>query len=167
MGFCIFFEFETKRIIGGMERILFLCHGNICRSVAAEMVFANLIKRMGLEDQYIFDSFATSYEEIGNPIYPPMKRELLSRGYSLHPHYAKRVTVKDIEGCDYLFYMDGENLYSLTRIYPDAEKDTKIKPISFFTSKVNEIEDPWYTGRYGKVVDQIEICLNAFLKSKR
>ena len=150
-----------------MERILFLCHGNICRSVAAEMVFSNFIKRRGLEDQYGFDSFATSYEEIGNPIYPPMKRELLSRGYSLHPHYAKRISVKDIEGCDYLFYMDYENLYSLSRIYADAENDPKVKPISSFTSRVKEIEDPWYTGRYGLVVDQIEICLNAFLDSKR
>ncbi|MCR5079448.1 MAG: low molecular weight phosphotyrosine protein phosphatase [Bacilli bacterium] len=149
-----------------MEKVYFVCHGNICRSVAAEMVFLALLEKRGLSKDYVCDSFATSYEEIGNPIYPPMKRELLSRGYALRPHYAKRIGKEEIEEADYVFYMDEENMYGLSRIYPNARTNPKIKPISFHTSKVSEIEDPWYTGRYGKVVDQIEVCLNAFLDAK-
>ncbi len=146
-----------------MEKVYFVCHGNICRSVAAEMVFLSLLRERGLENEYTCDSFATSYEEIGNPIYPPMKRELLSRGYKLHEHYAKRITPTAIKEADHLFYMDQENLYGLSRILPSVRSEGNVKPISFYTSKVSEIEDPWYTGRYEKVVDQIETCLNAFL----
>ena len=139
-----------------MKTIIFVCHGNICRSVAAEYIFKSLSK------EYDVISRATSLEEIGNDIYPPMKRELVRNHIPFDRHYAKRIDYKDYEKADYIFYMDDENYYSLNRMFPNSNK---IYPIYKYTSDISEIEDPWYTGRFDLVVKQISRCINDILNN--
>lgn len=139
-----------------MKKIVFVCHGNICRSVAAEYIMKSLT------DKYEVISRATSYEEIGNDIYPPMKRELLKNNISFNRHYAKRIDYDDYQSSDYIFYMDDENKYTLDRMFPNSNK---IFPIYQYTDDIYEIEDPWYTGRFDIVVNQITRCIKDILKN--
>lgn len=133
-----------------MKTIIFVCHGNICRSVAAEYIFKNM------NNEYIVLSRATSNEEIGNDIYPPMKRELTRQGIPFDRHYAKRIDYDDYLKADLIFYMDDENFYTLNRMFPNSNK---IFPIYKYTPSISEIEDPWYTGRFDLVVTQIKTCI--------
>ena len=144
-----------------MKRILFLCLGSICRSPAAEMLFRLECKKRGIENEYEVTSLALSSEEEGNPIYPPMKRELFSRGIPLYPHTSRKVTQKDLEEADEIFYMDGDNLRRISYLFSLPEG--KAKPIFAYTERIYEIEDPWYTGRYAKVVDEIQTCVQDIL----
>ena len=139
-----------------MKKIIFVCHGNICRSPAAEYIMKSLTK------DYIVTSRATSYEEIGNDIYPPMKRELYKNSIPFDIHHAKRIDYNDYESSDYIFYMDDENYYSLKRMFNNTDN---ILPIYQFTSSINEIEDPWYTGRFDLVFKQIETCIKDIIKN--
>lgn len=142
--------------------MLFVCHGNICRSAAAEAIALDMVTKMGRQDDFLFDSAAVSMEEIGNPMYPPMRRELLSRGIAISPHYARQITKSDIERFDVIFYMDESNRIFLHRM--GLLKDN-VKSICEYGDGFKEIEDPWYSGRYGKVVDQITLCLKAYFSS--
>lgn len=139
-----------------MKRIIFVCHGNICRSVAAEYIMKNL------SHDFIIESRATSFEEIGNDIYPPMKRELLRNNIPFERHHATRIDQNDFNNADYIFYMDNENKYSLLRMFGESNK---IMPIYQFTEGIYEIEDPWYTDRFDVVVKQITQCVKDILKS--
>lgn len=139
-----------------MKKIIFICHGNICRSPAAEYIMKHLSK------EYDVCSKATSYEEIGNDIYPPMKRVLNQHNIPFDRHYASRITNKDFLEADYIFYMDEENHYSLIRMFGNSNK---ILPIYQYTSSINEIEDPWYTGRYELVFAQIYQCIKDILNN--
>ena len=139
-----------------MKKIVFVCHGNICRSVAAEYIMKSM------SNQYVVISRATSFEEIGNDIYPPMKRELLSNNIPFERHYARRIDRDDYMSADYIFYMDEENYSFLYRMFGN---DPKIKPIYEWTPSITEIEDPWYTGRFNVVVQQITECIKDILKS--
>ena len=141
-------------IINDMKNIIFVCHGNICRSVAAEYIMKSLT------NNFVIVSRATSYEEIGNDIYPPMKRELLKNNISFDRHYATRIDYKDYESSDYIFYMDDENRYMLERMFPNSNK---IYPIYKYSKNIFEIEDPWYTGRFDLVVSQIKQCVKDIL----
>ena len=139
-----------------MSKIIFVCHGSICRSPTAEMIFKMLSK-----DHDVI-SRALTFEEIGNDIYPPMKRELERRGIPFTRHHATYLTPADFEWCDYIFYMDVENRYMLVRRFGESDK---ILPIFRFTNSVTEIEDPWYTGNFKKVVDQITTCVKDIIKN--
>ena len=139
-----------------MKTIIFVCHGNICRSVAAEYIFKNM------NNEYIVLSRATSNEEIGNDIYPPMKRELTRQGIPFDRHYAKRIDYDDYLKADLIFYMDDENFYTLNRMFPNSNK---IFPIYKYTPSISEIEDPWYTGRFDLVVTQIKTCIKDILNN--
>ena len=136
------------------KKIIFVCHGNICRSVAAEYVMKSLT------DKYDVSSRATSFEEIGNDIYPPMKRELLNNNIKFDRHSAQRIDMYDYNDADYIFYMDEENHHSLARMFGGSNK---IKPIYEWTPSISEIEDPWYTGRYHLVLSQIIQCIKDIL----
>lgn len=142
-----------------MVKILFVCHGNICRSTAAETIFANMLHERGLTGFVILDSAGVSDEEEGNPMYPPMRRELVSRGIPILPHYARQITLDDFFAFDYILYMDASNLRYLSS-YPKGK--AKVLPITDFGKGFKEIEDPWYSGRYRLVVDQISSCLEGF-----
>lgn len=137
-------------------KIIFVCHGSICRSPAAEMIF----KHLNNEHEVI--SRALTFEEIGHDIYPPMKRELTRRGIPFTRHYATYLTKEDFDWCDYLFYMDDENRYMLTRRFGENKK---ILPIYHYSNTIFEIEDPWYTDNFEKVVNQITTCIKDIIKN--
>ena len=139
-----------------MKKIIFVCHGNICRSPAGEFIMKSL------SSSFDVSSKATSYEETGNDIYPPMKRVLSLHNIPISRHYASHIERKDIDEADYVFYMDEENLSSLIRQYGN---NIKYKPIWAYSSNINEIEDSWYTGRYELVYQQIYQCVLDILKN--
>lgn len=134
--------------------IIFVCHGNICRSVAAEFI----AKAQDFDKKHNIISRATSYEEIGNDIYPPMKAELSRQGISFTRHEAQRINQKDYDWADVIYYMDDENKYSLRYMFNDDKE--KIKPIYEYSEGLHEIEDPWYTRNFTIVVNQIKRCVN-------
>ena len=146
-----------------MRRIIFVCLGNICRSPAAEYIFKSEIKSLNLDGEFEVISRATSYEEVGNDIYPPMKRELIKNQIPLGRHSATRITQKDYDWADYIFYMEETNKRNLDYILTDTRNI--IKPIYYFTPSVNRIEDPWYSDRYELVVSQIKQCINDILNN--
>ena len=141
-----------------MKTIIFVCHGSICRSPAAAFITKKYLKEKGLESEFNILIRATSSEEIGNGVYPPMRRELIRRGIPLYPHAAQRIRQIDYDNADYIFCMDDENYYSLLRQL-DNHKGI-IYRINKYTPSIYEIEDPWYTGRYEKVCDQITDCIH-------
>lgn len=137
--------------------IIFVCHGNICRSPLAEVLFNNLLK--GNEGIKCI-SRATSLEEIGNDIYPPMKKVLLSHNVKYSRHYASRITNAEFVDADYIFYMDNNNLRYLERLFGPSKK---YHLISEYDDGL-EVEDPWHTGRYEYVYSLIEKYVKAIYK---
>ena len=139
-----------------MIKILFICHGNICRSAAAEMVARKMIDDAGAWKRISVESAATTREEIGNDIYPPMKKALVAAGYPCVPHAARQTTRADYDRYDYLIAMDDENLWDLRRIY-GSDPDKKISLLLDWAGEAGrEIEDPWYTRNFQGVLRQIE-----------
>ena len=126
-----------------MTKILFVCHGNICRSTMAACVFADLAARAGLSERCIVDSAATSTEEIGNPIYPPAARKLREKGVPILPHAARQITRRDYESFDLIVAMDEYNLRNLRRRIPDSQE--KYRLLLSVTDRPGEVADPWYT----------------------
>ncbi len=136
--------------------VAFVCHGNICRSPIAQYVFRNLVEKEHLENCFYIDSMATSREEIGNRIYPYAKDQLIKhniKGYE--SHRAKQFTKLDYEKFDYILVMDGENYYSLKWIIGE-DKFEKVHMLLDYTKEKGEIEDPWYTGNFDKVFNEID-----------
>ena len=142
--------------------IVFVCHGNICRSVAAEMIFKQMLREKGIEGVSVC-SRATSREEIGHDIYSPMKRALARKGIKYDYHQARQISLQDYEKADHVFYMDDMNRRNLDYMIRDYKHI--IQPIFAYTPSVNEIEDPWYTDRFDLVVDQITRCLEDILEA--
>ena len=126
-----------------MLRILFVCHGNICRSTMAECVFTDLAARAEVSERFAVDSAATSTEELGNPIYPPAARKLREKGVPILPHAARQITKGDCERFDLIVAMDEYNLRNLRRRIPD--RAGKYRLLLDFTDCPGEVADPWYT----------------------
>lgn len=137
-----------------MIKILFICHGNICRSPIAEYVMKNLVQKHHLESCFEISSAATSTEEIGNPVYPPAREELNRHGISCAGHHARQVTRADYDYYDYLIVMDRMNLRNLNRII-GSDPQGKVSRLLSFTGQSGDIEDPWYTGAFSEVYGQI------------
>lgn len=146
-----------------MKTIIFVCHGNICRSVAAEYIAKDYIKKNNLENEYKVFSRATSLEEIGNDIYPPMKRELSRQGIKYAPHFAERITQRDYDLADYVFYMDENNRRNLGYLIKDYKNI--VMPITKYTDSISFIEDPWYSDHFEKVVNEIRKCIEDIFMS--
>ena len=145
-----------------MKTVIFLCHGNICRSAAAEFVFKKLVKEEGRENEFHIYSRGVSNEEYGNDIYPPMKRALDRAGIPYERHFAQRITAEEYAEADYIFYMDRSNLdLALWRI-PDTKHI--YKSIFEYTPSVHEVADPWYDGRHEEALSQIIKCCKDILK---
>ncbi|MCD8098384.1 MAG: low molecular weight phosphotyrosine protein phosphatase [Lachnospiraceae bacterium] len=138
-----------------MTKVLFICHGNICRSPMAEFIFKDLVARQGLADQFEIASAATSREEIGNPVYPPARRKLAEHGISCAAKRARQVTAADYAKYDYLLVMDRQNLRNLRRII-SADPEKKIRLLREFSGQSGEIADPWYTDDFDTAYRQIE-----------
>lgn len=130
-----------------MTRILFICHGNICRSPMAEFIMKALVKEAGLEGEIKIASAATSREEIGNPLYPPARRTLQKHGIPMAPHAARQVTREDYEQYDRLVAMERYNLINLRpAVGHDPKK--KVSLLMDYTDRPGDVADPWYTGDF-------------------
>ena len=156
-------------------KILFLCHGNICRSPMAEFVMRYLAEQAGIADRFLIDSAAVSSEEIGNDIYPPAKRKLREKGIPFSSHAARRVTADDYAFFDYLICADRSNLRWLERIVgPDTDQKVSLMmswpKISDLQSPISNVEDardvfdPWYSGDFETAYRDIFTACNAILR---
>ena len=127
-----------------MKKILFVCHGNICRSPMAEFVMKDLVKKAGLASQFHIESAATSREEIGNPVYPPARRKLAEHGISCDGHAARQLTNQDYDKYDLLIGMDSANLRNMHRIC-GGDFAGKLHLLMDYTDHPRDVADPWYT----------------------
>ncbi len=138
-----------------MIKVLFICHGNICRSVSAQYIFQNMVKERGLSEQFRIDSAATSREELGNSIYPPMREALERHGIPIGTHRARQLVRADYEDYDFLIGMDEENLFYMKRIL-GTDTEQKLHYLMEYSGRPKEIiEDPWYTRDFEHCVKQI------------
>ena len=153
-----------------MIRVLFICHGNICRSTMCESVFTHMVKKRKLEDQFLIDSAATSREEIGNPPHSGTVKKLREVNIPLIPHRAKQVTWEDYKKFDYIIGMDTWNIRNLNRMLK-GDPDGKIYKLLSFSESGRDIADPWYTGNfdetYSDIVEGCESFLEYLKKEKR
>ena len=141
-----------------MIKVLFLCHGNICRSTMAQSVFAHLVKSRHLEDLFEIDSAATSREEIGSSPHYGTVSKLRSVGIPVIPHRARQMTMMDYEYYDYLIGMDSANIRNMNRI-AGGDSDGKIYKLPSFAHQSKDIADPWYTGNFDETYnDVLEGC---------
>ena len=130
-----------------MVKVLFVCHGNICRSPMAEYVMKDLVKKAGLEGQFQIASAATSREELGNPVYPPARRKLAQHGTDCAGKTARQLTAADYGRFDLLLGMDRANIRNMTRIC-GGDPAGKIHRLLDYTARPGDVADPWYTGDF-------------------
>ena len=148
-----------------MTRILFVCHGNICRSPMAEFILKTLVKAKGLEDQFVIESAAVSSEEIGNPSYPPAKRCLQQHGVAFDTAMrARRITPADYDRFDAIICMDTSNLRWLQRIIPD-DPAGKIQLMMHYAGLHRDVADPWYTGDFETTFQDLLTACEALLRA--
>ena len=130
-----------------MVRILFICHGNICRSTMAQCVMQHMVEQRGEAERYLIDSAATTNEEIGNPIYPPARRKLAEEGVPVLKHRARRIRTDEASSWDYIVCMDEENMRHLRRIL-GAEGMERVSKLMSWAGSTRDVADPWYTGDF-------------------
>ena len=123
-----------------MTKILFVCHGNICRSPMAEFVMKDLVQKAGRAADFQIASAATSREELGNPVYPPARQELNRHGIACDGHRARQISPADLHNYDYIYYMDSKNARNLARMFPG---EARFRP---FLDR--DVADPWYSGDF-------------------
>ena len=134
-----------------MIKILFVCHGNICRSPMGEYVLKNMVTKAGVAHKFQIASAAVSREELGNPVYPPARRELQRHGISCDGHAAHQITRNEYEQYDRIYYMDRSNFRNLQRLLKDTKK--------CFPLLDHDVADPWYTGDFTETWnDVVEGC---------
>ena len=130
-----------------MTKILFICHGNICRSPMAEFVMKDLVRKAGLEESFYIESAATSREELGNPVYPPARRKLAEHGISCQGKTARQLRREDYGRWDLLVGMDRANLRNMERIC-GGDPQGKLHLLLDYTARPGQVADPWYTGDF-------------------
>ena len=146
-----------------MKSILFVCHGNICRSPMAEFVMKDLVKKAGLEHQFTIASAATSTEEIGNPVYPPARQKLAEHGIGCGGHAARQLRRDDYDRYDYLIGMDSANLRNMHRIC-GGDPAGKISLLLDWTGHPDSVADPWYTGDFEATWQDVLVGCQALLE---
>ena len=146
-----------------MIKILFICHGNICRSTMAQSVMQYLVERRGLSHSFQIDSAATSREEIGNPVHPGTVRQLQKENIPVIPHRAVQMKASDYEEYDYLIGMDSANIRNMLRIF-GGDPEGKVAKLLSYAGSERDISDPWYTGDFGTAYDDVLEGCTAFLE---
>ena len=148
-----------------MIKVLFICHGNICRSPMAEFIFKDMAAKQGVADQFIVDSAATSSEEIwngiGNPVYPPAREELAKHGIRCEGKRAVQLKKSDYDKYDYLIGMDTMNIRNMERM--TGHKGGKIHLLLEFAGRHDSVADPWYTGNFVRTYNDIKEGCEALL----
>ena len=130
-----------------MIKILFVCHGNICRSPMAEFVMKDMVKKAGIADRVQVESVAASREELGNPVYPPARRELEKHGIPCGDHRARQITGADLQKYDRIYYMDSRNARYLRQMFPGET--------CFMPFLERDVADPWYSGDFSQTWEDI------------
>lgn len=144
-----------------MIRVMFVCHGNICRSTMAESVFTDMVKKRGIADDFLIKSSGTSREEIGNPVHYGTVNKLNELNIKVVDHRAVQLEKNDLDKYDYFIGMDSANIRNMKRILGESEK---IYSLLSFANEDRDIADPWYTGNFDDTYTDIEKGLNGFLK---
>ena len=152
-----------------MVKVLFVCHGNICRSPMAEFVFRDMVEKAGLAQRFTVASAATSREEIGNPVYPPAQRALA--GYGIDTPLLRRKTARQLTAADYtafdrLIGMDAANLRNMRRIC-GGDPAGKLSLLLDYTDRPGEVADPWYTGDFAQTLRDVEAGCRGLLTQLR
>ena len=130
-----------------MHAVLFVCHGNICRSPMAEFVMKDLVRKAGADTEFFIASAATSTEEIGNPVYPPARRKLAEHGIGCAGKTARQLRQEDYDRFDLLIGMDGANLRNMRRIC-GGDPEGKLSLLLDWAGRSGDVADPWYTGDF-------------------
>lgn len=146
-----------------MKKILFVCLGNICRSPMAEFIMKALVESKGLGDEFYIESAATSREELGNPVYPPVKRVLEKRGINCTAKRARQITAQDGDKFDYIICMDSSNVSNTKRILSSINH-SKIYKLLDFTAAPRDVADPWYTGNFSATENDVDLGCNGLLQ---
>ena len=146
-----------------MIKILFICHGNICRSTMEQSVMQYLVERRGLSRSFQIDSAATSREEIGNPVHPGTVRKLQKENIPVVPHQAVQMRASDYEEYDYLIGMDSANLRNMRRIV-GSDPEKKMFLLLKFAGEEGDIADPWYTGNFEDTYRDVRLGCEGLLK---
>lgn len=153
-----------------MMKVMFVCHGNICRSPMAEYVFREMVKKRGIGDTFMVSSSATSTEEIGNPVHRGTRDKLKEQGISVENKRSERLVKKDYLDYDYLIGMDQMNIKNMNRLV-GQDYQHKIHRLLDFTQNPGDIADPWYTGNFDKTYDDVcrgcEALLERILNENR
>ena len=142
---------------------MFVCHGNICRSPMAEFVFKDMVKKHGLDKDIIISSCATSCDELGNGVYPPVKRLLNSVGINTDGKYSVQLKKSDYDNYDLFIGMDSANIRNMLRIF-GSDPDNKIKKMMSFCGSDDDVADPWYTRDFDLTYSDIKMSCNGLLK---
>ncbi len=145
-----------------MKKILFVCHGNICRSPMAEFMFKKMVRDAKREKDFLIESAATSGEEIGNDMHRGAKEKLTQMGVPFEKRRARRITLEDYSDFDFLIGMDMENMYYMQREW-NKDPDDKVKLLLTYAGKDKDIADPWYTGNFDETFDDLKTGLTALL----
>ena len=145
-----------------MHRILFVCYGNICRSPMAEFIMKDLVKKRGLEREFDIASRGTSAEELGNPVYPPARAELAAHGIGCGGKTAMRLTAEDYAAYDLILTMDAGNYRDSLHLF-DGDPQGKVHRFTEHTKGGADVDDPWYTRRYGVAYADILAGCEAWL----
>ena len=144
-----------------MTKILFVCHGNICRSPMAEFLTKELVCEKGLQNEFYIESAATSTEEIGNGVYPPVKRILKARGIDCGEKHARQMTRADYDKFDYIVCMDERNLRNMRYIAIDSKN--KYSRLLDYTNDPHDVADPWYSGDFATTEREVQQGCEALL----
>lgn len=146
-----------------MIKILFVCHGNICRSPMAEFVMKDMVKKKGVHDMFEIASAATSTEELGNPVYPPARRKLNEEGISCSGKTARQMTKGDYDYYDRIVAMDRYNLRNMAR-FVGNDPEGKVSLLMDYTSTPRDVADPWYTGDFEQTWKDVNMGCEGLIK---
>lgn len=147
-----------------MIKVMFVCHGNICRSPMAEFIMKDMLKKKGMSEGFVVESSATSTDEIGSPVHYGTRNKLKNYGIGVEGKYAVRLKLSDYDNYDYFLCMDTANVRNAKRMLAGDPKN-KVLRLMDYTKYSRDIADPWYTGNFDETYNDIVEALNAFFQT--